>query len=405
MSGSFSKPGALSGEAWYEYSMTTAKKSWPKPAWQTADRWFSGALLVSALTLASGIAAAQGTTDPEPWGADVTVKPLTRPPTVTAPIETPPAVPQPPAGSSNTTVIERVGAEPKPAAPGVKLVALLTADGQQIDQGIVWRVFQGADVQGKAKLIVEKREPSPQIKLQPGDYTINAAFGRAHLTRKISVAPDTANVEQFVLNAGGLRVNALTGGKPAPPGTVSYTIFSDDRDQFANRTALLSGAKPNLIMRLNAGIYRIVSTFGDGNARVETDVTVEAGKLTETTISHAAGRAMLKLVTRAGGEALPDTSWTIMSASGEVVKETVGALPRHYLAPGTYLVAARSAGQVYKSSFTIQDGANTEVEVLMDANAAAAVTEAVPEPGIAPSAEQPLATETETNDLLDLKNP
>ena len=38
----------------------------------------------------------------------------------------------------NTTVVERG----KSKGTGVKLVALLTGDGQQIDQGLVWRVFQ-----------------------------------------------------------------------------------------------------------------------------------------------------------------------------------------------------------------------------------------------------------------------
>ncbi len=337
-------------------------------------------------------------TPTEAWNADVEIKAQAKPIAKTTP--SPAVAPAASPATANITVIERIGSARSAGAPGVKLVALLTADGQQIDQGIVWRVFQGSDVHGKAKLIVEKREPSPQLKLQPGDYTVNAAFGRAHLTRKISIAPDAIATEQFVLNAGGLRVNALTGNKPAPPGTVTYALYSDDRDQFANRTALLSSAKPNLIMRLNAGIYRIVATYGDANAKVETDVTVEAGKLTETTVSHAAGRAMLKLVTRAGGEALPDTAWTITNANGEIIKETVGALPSHYLAPGRYTVTARSAGQIFKSAFVIQDGVNTEVEVLQDANAARSAT--------AIDASEPAAASAPTIDdggLLQLKNP
>ena len=111
----------------------------------------------------------------------------------------------------------------------------------------------------------------------------------------------------------GLRLTALVDGKPAPPGAVSYSIYSDDREQFESCTAIISGAKPNLIIRLNSGIYRIVSIYGDANAKIETDVTVEAGKLTETTVTHKGGKATFKLVTRAGGEAMPDTRWTIQT--------------------------------------------------------------------------------------------
>jgi hypothetical protein len=251
----------------------------------------------------------------------------------------------------------------------------------------VWRVYQNAtDAAAKAKLVTENREASPVLKLPPGDYTINASFGRAHLTRKVSLKANAPAVEQFVLNAGGLRLNAVVGGKPAAAGMISYSIFSDDRDQFANRTAVMSGAKPNLIMRLNAGIYRLVSVYGDANARVETDVTVEAGKLTEATVVHTAGIATFRLVTRAGGEALPDTYWTVSASNGDTVKESVGALPTHTLAPGKYTVAAKWSGQVYKREFAVKDGETASVEVLKDGGTAAAEVPAESD-SVAPSLE------------------
>jgi hypothetical protein len=47
------------------------------------------------------------------------------------------------------------------------------------------------------------------------------------------------------------------------------------------------------------------------------------------------------------------------------VKESVGALPTHVLAPGKYLVTASSGGRLYQNSFEIKDGDNISVEVLM----------------------------------------
>ncbi len=261
----------------------------------------------------------------------------------------------------NTTTVERG----KPKGTGVKLVALLTGDGQQIEQGLVWRIFRTSERAGKSKLLAESREASPFIKLPPGEYTVNAAFGRANLTRKIMVKADGPPFEAFVLNAGGLRVSAIIGGKPAPPGAVSYSIYPDDGDDSRDSAAIISGAKPNLIIRLNSGIYRIVSVYGDANAKIEADVTVEAGKLTETTLTHAGGKATFKLVTRTGGEAMPDTRWTIQTEGGEMVKESVGALPTHVLAPGKYLVTASSGGHIFQNTFEIKDGDNISVEVLM----------------------------------------
>ena len=303
----------------------------------------AGACLVACTIALAPRANAQITDPGNLWGGGVEVK----------------RAPSAAGNKNNTTVIEREGK----TATGLKLVALLTADGQQIDQGLVWRIFQSGN--GKSKLVMESRDASPQLKLQPGVYTVNAAFGRANLTRKITIKSEGVTSESFVLNAGGLRLQALIGGKRAPNGAITYSIFADDRDQFDSRTALMSGAKPNLIIRLNSGIYRIVSQYGDANARVETDVTVEAGKLTETTVTHTGGRVTFKLVTRSGGEAVPDTRWQVQSPDGETVKDSVGALPTHILAPGKYIVTASSGGNLYKKAFEVVDGSIASVEVLM----------------------------------------
>ena len=43
--------------------------------------------------------------------------------------------------------------------------------------------------------------------------------------------------------------------------------------------------KPNTVVRLNAGTYHVVSTYGAVNAVIRADIRVEAGKLTEATVN------------------------------------------------------------------------------------------------------------------------
>lgn len=273
-------------------------------------------------------------------------------------------------GGANTTVVPRK-AEPAEAIPAdlgqIRLVALLTADGQPIDRGVVWRVFedQPADARQQPKIVGTYKDASPLLKLKPGVYIVNVAFGRAHLTRKVNVNTGPQRKEPFVLNAGGLRLSALVGGKPAPAASVNFEIQTDERDQSGNRTTVMSGVKPGLIIRLNAGIYHVVSSYGDANAVVRADVTVEAGKLTEATVAHSAAKVTLKLVTRSGGDALPDTQWVLQTPEGAIVKESVGALPTHYLAPGTYTAIAKSQGRAFRRDFTVENGAVAQVEVMM----------------------------------------
>jgi len=218
---------------------------------------------------------------------------------------------------------------------------------------------------GKLKLLSTHREASPTLNLEPGDYVVNVAFGRANLTRRIAVSAERSTQERFVLNAGGLRLTpGVAKGEPVNDKAVSYDIYSDERDQYGQRMKVMSGLKPGLVIRLNAGIYSVVGTYGDANAVARSDVTVEAGKLTEATLTHAAGRVTFRLVARAGGDAIADTQWSVANAQGEVVKESVGALPSHIFAPGTYTVSARNAGEVFQRRFTLQAGDSVQIEVV-----------------------------------------
>lgn len=305
------------------------------------------ALLVAVVATGLTLNAARAQQIQDPWRSDTRTAPLTVPPNVTVvPRSAPPAV----AGALE-----------------IQLTAFLTDDGPPIDQGLVWNLFQeGESDTAPAKHLRTVREASPLLRLPPGRYLINVSFGRANLTRPLTLVPGSQLRERFVLNAGGLRVNALLGdGKPAPDTVVSYDIFSGETDQLGNRQRVMTGARPGLITRLNAGIFHIVSRYGDANAMVTADVTVEAGKLTEVAISHPGATVTLKLVTRAGGEAQSGAQWAILGEDGELVKESAGALPTHVLAAGSYVVTARHSGRTFRQGFTVQSGEVAQIEVVM----------------------------------------
>src|SRR5690606_25565540 len=113
-------------------------------------------------------------------------------------------------------------------------------------------------------------------------------------------------------------------------------------------------AKAGQIIRLNQGLYHVVSRYGSSNAVVRADISVEAGKLTEAQIFHKAARVTLKLVAQHGGEALADTSWLVTTSEGAQVVESVGASPSIILTEGEYIATARHDGQTYERSFTVE---------------------------------------------------
>jgi hypothetical protein len=266
-------------------------------------------------------------------------------------------------------------APPAPAgAPGtiaLGVAAWLTEQGPALEQGLVWRVFTQSDQTGsgeppRLRLVQTYREARPVLRLTPGDYAINVAYGRAQLTRQITIAPGGPAEERFVLNAGGLIVRAvLASGEAVPEMSVSYDIYVAEGEQHGTRPKVVSGARPGLVVRLTAGQYHLVSVYGDANAIVRADVSVEPGKLTEATISHHSAKVSFKLVSRQGGEAQADTRWMVQNPQGETIVESSGALPSHILAAGSYVVIARNGGRSFRREFVVEPGDPLQVEVVM----------------------------------------
>lgn len=254
-------------------------------------------------------------------------------------------------------------------AKDIHLEALLTEKGKPVEQGLTWRVFSpipGAD--GKLPLLATSEGGSAAFQLIPGEYFVNVAFGRAGATRKIRVAEIGPVARQImVLDAGGVMLNAVSGSDMRiPPGELSFSIFSSDVKADGERALVVADVKPDTVVRLNSGTYHVVSNYGSVNAVIRADIQVEAGKLTEATIQHRAAKLTLKLVSEPGGEAIADTAWSILTASGDVVSESVGAFPTLVLAEGGYSAIARNNEKIYQRDFTVAAGVNTDVEVLLN---------------------------------------
>ena len=258
-------------------------------------------------------------------------------------------------------------AQPQRPVP-VTFKALISETGPSLKSGLTWRVYASKTPSegGGFKLLSTHREAMPTAALLPGEYLVNAAYGLSNLTRKIKVEGGRSVEETFVLNTGGLKLAAvLASGEPLPAGAVNFDILTDEEDQFGNRQAILRNTKPGTALRLNAGAYRIESLYGDANAIIKADVTVEPGKVTEATIKLTGSKTTFKLVQSLGGEALADTKWTILTSAGDVVKENAGALPTHILAPGSYAVVADHGGLSYTRKFSIESGEAKQVEVVV----------------------------------------
>lgn len=265
-----------------------------------------------------------------------------------------------------------------PQTGTLRLRAIFPETRQVIASGVVWRVFQ-ENGSGEPPTLLERRdEAAPSFNLLPGNYIVHAAYGYASATRRITMQWSDLN-ELVAISAGALMVRGVVGDSPIPPSAITYAVYVPLGNDPEGRL-VAAGVSGEEIMRLPEGLYHVVSTYGEANATMRTDVEVEAGQITEATLNHRAATVTLKLVASAGGEAYAGTAFSVLTPGGDVVREAIGAFPSVTLAEGEYVVIARHDGRVFTREFAIQSGLNRDIEVLSSDEARRAEASATIEP-------------------------
>lgn len=250
------------------------------------------------------------------------------------------------------------------------LAARYAADGAYIPRSLHWRVFTEKGTAGPPNLVAEGTDPAPLFALPPGDYVVSVAYGLATATHRVSLRNE-ARREIILLPAGGLKLQGKVGETVIASPRLKFDVYEGSFLQrpgaarVGERPPVLRGATAGEIVLLPAGAYYVHSTYGDGNAVIQADVRIDAGKLTDATVHHRAALVTLRLVSAAGGEAIANTAWSVLTPGGDSVKESIGAFPSVILAEGEYVAIARNDGKLYSTNFRVEAGKDRDVEVLL----------------------------------------
>jgi hypothetical protein len=243
------------------------------------------------------------------------------------------------------------------------LAARFSAEGGLINSALHWRVFAATpDSNGNPVLVAESRDAAPIFALDPGVYVVHAGYGLAGYAKTVSLVGEPVR-ETFALQAGGLRLQAVLGEQTLPAAKVSFDIYANSLVGGGPERLLMRQVEPGALVLLPEGIYQVVSAYGDANAVVRADVKVQAGRVSEAMLRHRAAAITLKLVEAAGGDAIANTAWSVVTPAGDVIKESIGAFPSMVLQEGDYLVIARNDGRSFSRDFTIEPGKDQEIEV------------------------------------------
>jgi hypothetical protein len=312
-------------------------------------------------------------------------------PTPPANIPNPPAPQNPPTPLTPPPAVQQQPQAPQPQRPALKetppatapanaplrfslqLVARYSAEGQNVTRALHWRVF--TERPGTATplvLVSESQEASPTFSLAPGRYVVHVAYGLASFAQRVDVTENRR--ETLIVAAGGLRLTGRVGDAVIAPQKLRFDIYEGNFLQRADgkkkrvarneRPPVVRGVLPGDLVLLPAGTYYVQSTYGEGNSTITADVRIESGRLTDATVHHRAAQITLRLVHATGGEALANTSWSVLTPGGDSIKEFIGAFPSIVLADGEYLAVARHDGKTYQANFKVVAGRDREVEVL-----------------------------------------
>jgi len=267
----------------------------------------------------------------------------------------------------------------------LKLLATLGENGAPVDSGVVWRIFDARTLpDGSRPVIIESALSHPVASLPPGDYIIHAAFGLASAMKSVTLLAGDSRSLTLPIAAGALRIAATRDNAPLDPASVQIAIYVPDRND-AEANLVYSKARLGETIGVPEGPYHIVSTYLDSvgvgalggaktanganaptpsNSIASGDVRVGAGKMVDVTLRHRFATLTLKLVKAAGGEALANSTFTVLTPGGDIVRELIGAFPSLVLAEGQYIVIARHDAKTFQATFDVKSGMDRDVEIL-----------------------------------------
>lgn len=244
----------------------------------------------------------------------------------------------------------------------------MTDTGAPIEKGVEWRIFgPNAGADGKLPLLAQAAGGVKSFDMPGGEYLVHAAYGHAAAVRRIVVGASPEQRETFTFNAGALQLSGVTGtGARVPASLLRFDVYADEADDRGIRQLIARNVRPNQIVPFPAGTYHVVSQYGRLNAEIRADLRVEAGKVTQATIEHRAARMSFRLAREAGGDAIADTAWSILTESGDVITESSSAFPAFVLSEGTYTAIARNSEKIYSRDFSVISGVDQDVELLAE---------------------------------------
>ena len=202
------------------------------------------------------------------------------------------------------------------------------------------------------------RAPQPSFSLPAGTYYVVARSGYAEQRQRIALSAGDDVMKALVLPAALLKFSAQVSGSPAPVNAdLAYRIETLGKEP--REIARVSAAQFEGL--LNAGRYRVSATLEQNAAGAQQEITLEAGKPLEITLTIDAGEATLRAPATASSGY--DTFWELRDAQGRAIWHATSGEPKVLLAPGRYSVRLETRDTILQATFEIAAGEKRTIEL------------------------------------------
>jgi Ca-activated chloride channel family protein len=251
--------------------------------------------------------------------------------------------------------------QPPPGKPGVHLSASLAPGGRALDVPIIWRVLRVGTAPG---LAYQGEDINPSLTLPSGRYEIEARLGLVAVRRTVDVDAGAAQPVNLTLNAGTLRLSAVSQRASLPVASAIFTISKPEPGTDGATTT--RPGEPLLVLRpsqveiaLAPGPYIVSATHGA--YRTDRSVIVTAGSRGNLVVTLPTGELDLEL-SPPGQNAVGDTVFQVFEDDPDApqgrreVARTAGTDPSFTLAAGTYYVVARRGSAEVRERVTVRSG-------------------------------------------------
>ncbi|WP_323696703.1 vWA domain-containing protein [Thiorhodovibrio litoralis] len=230
--------------------------------------------------------------------------------------------------------------------------------------GLSWGVFGEPDAEGKRPQVAFSYDAAPRFTLLAGDYSVKVTRDSATASQDVSVAPGETQDLTLNLNAAILEGSIVMteGGEVFNGNGLSWGVFGPPNAEGKRpQVAYSYNAQPRFSLPVGRYLLRVTR----GNASVDQDIVVEAGKFNSVVINMNAGLIKVTLVDSKGTPIASKPSWSVLGPpDAEGKRQQIGYSydkePTFVLPAGKWMIRARFDGKSVEAEVEVTPGRLTE---------------------------------------------